>query len=447
MKGLILTYILAIVGTFGSLVDPLIGLAVYMTFSVVRPQVLFGWAGNLDYMSFAVGVALLVGWALKGLGEWSFGRARGIVYSLLAFYAWFVLSAVFAQDPVFAFGSVIERAKVVLPFLVGMTLIKSERWITILAWVLVLGSGYVGGEMNWSYFNGYNRASAEGLLGDNNSFAVSMVAAVGPAIFLGLSTKSPWKKALAFGCALLCMHTVLLTFSRGGILSLAITGAVVALLMPKRPAYLLALVLTAAIGVRLMGPEVTSRFMTTFAAADERDASAESRIQLWQDCLVVMERHPAFGVGPWHWPRIAPEFGWTEGKQAHSFWMQLGAECGVPALLLLLSFYVITASKCWVMARRSRGTQYEALGLYVVSGLTGFIISAQFVSMEGLEVPYYLAMVGAAALKIRGDVNVPIAATAAVPDSRTPPMASIGPPAPAAHPGLARSSTRSGFPS
>jgi len=82
-----------------------------------------------------------------------------------------------------------------------------------------------------------------------------------------------------------------------------------------------------------------------------------------------------------------------------------------------------------------------------VSGLTGFIISAQFVSMEGLEVPYYLAMVGAAALKIRGDVNVPIAATAAVPDSRTPPMASIGPPAPAAHPGLARSSTRSGFPS
>jgi hypothetical protein len=124
--------------------------------------------------------------------------------------------------------------------------------------------------------------------------------------------------------------------------------------------------------------------------------------------------------------------------------MQLGAESGVPALLLLLSFYVITTFKCWLMARRSRGTRYEALGLYVVSGLTGFIISAQFVSMEGLEVPYYLAMLGAAALKVRGDVNVPIPATAALPDSRTPPMASIGPPAPSPHPGLARSSP-SGF--
>ncbi len=447
MKGLILTYLLAIVGTVGSLVNPLIGVAVYMLFSIVRPQVLFAWAGDLSDMSFAVGVALLVGWAFKGLGDWSFGRARGIVYSLLAFYAWFVLSAVFAQDPVFAFGSVVERAKVVLPFLVGMTLIKSERWITILAWAMVLGSGYVGGEMNWSYLNGYNRASVEGLLGDNNSFAVSMVAAVGPAIFLGLSTKSPWKKALAFGCALLCMHTVLLTFSRGGILSLAITGAVVAILMPKRPSYLLALVLTAAIGVRLMGPEVTSRFMTTFASEEQRDASAESRIQLWGDCITVMQRHPVFGVGPWHWPRIASEFGWPEGKEAHSFWMQLGAESGVPALLLLVSFYVITAFKCWVMARRSRGTPYEALGLYVVSGLTGFIISAQFVSMEGLEVPYYLAMIGAAALKIRGDVSVPIPATVPVPDSTMPSMASIGPPDPSAHPGLARSSTQSGYPS
>ena len=90
------------------------------------------------------------------------------------------------------------------------------------------------------------------------------------------------------------------------------------------------------------------------------------------------------------------------------------------------------------MARR-----YEALGLYVVSGLTGFIISAQFVSMEGLEIPYYLAMLGAATLKLRGDVNVPgPAAAVPLPDSRTPPIVSIGPPA---HPGLARSSTPSGF--
>jgi probable O-glycosylation ligase (exosortase A-associated) len=403
MKGLILTYLLAVGGTILSLGQPLIGLLVYIIFSIVRPQVLFAWAGDMNDMSLIVGIALLVGWAFKGLGRWTFGRAGLPTWCLLAFFGWFTLSALFAADPVFAFGSVIERAKVVLPFLVGITLIRSERWISALAWTIVLAHGYLGAEMNWSYFNGYNRAQAEGLLGDNNSFAVSMVAAVGPAIFLALSTKRWWKKGLAFGCALLCIHTVLLTFSRGGILSLAITGVVMAVLMPKRPTYLLALVLTGAIAFRLMGPEVTARFMTTFASDEQRDESAESRIELWGDCLTVMERHPVFGVGPWHWPRIAPEFGWPEGKQAHSFWMQLGAECGIPTLLFLVLFYAVTAGRSWSMARRSRGTEYEAYGLYVVSGLTGFIVSAQFVSMEGLEVPYYIALVGVAALKLKGE--------------------------------------------
>ena len=403
MKGLILTYLLAFGGAVAGLGQPIAGLAIYIIFSIVRPQVLFGWAGDLNDMSLVVGIALLIGWALKGFGDWKFGRAALPVYCLLAFFVWVLLSALLAPDPLYALGAVRERAKVVLPFLVGITLIQSERWIAALAWVIVLSSGYVGAEMNWAYLNGYNRAQAEGLFGDNNSFAVSMVAAVGPAVFLGLSTRSWWKKGLAFACALLCMHTVLLTFSRGGILALSVTGALVALMMPKRPTYLLALVLTVAIGFRLMGPEVTARFMTSFAAESERDESAESRLQLWGDCLTVMGRYPVFGVGPWHWPRIVSQFGWPAGKEAHSLWFEVGAETGIPALGFILTFYGATAWRAWSLARRSRGTPYEGYGLIVVSGLVGFMIAAQFVSLEGLEVPYYIALIGAASLKVHDD--------------------------------------------
>lgn len=415
MKGLILTYLLAFGGAAASLYQPLAGLFVYALFSIVRPQKMFAWAGDLSGMSEIVGVALLLGWLVKGFGSWGFGRARPIVLSLIAFYAWFTLSALFAADPGFAFGSVLERAKIVFPFLVGITLFSSERWLNAFAWMIVLAHGYIGAEMNWSYLNGYNRAAVDGLLGDNNSFAVSMVSAVGPAVFLGFATTSWWKKGVAFGCALLCMHTVLLTFSRGGILALIITGVVVALLMPKKPTYILALVLTAIIGLRLMGPEVTARFMTTFAEEDERDTSAQSRVDLWRDCLTVMQRHPVFGIGPWHWPRIAGEFGWTPGKQAHSFWMQLGAESGIPALVLLLAFYGFTASRAWWLVRRKRGTVFEAYGLYVLSGVTGFIVAAQFVSMEGLEVPYYIALVGAGALKLNSEQEEAATASAGSP--------------------------------
>ena len=64
--------------------------------------------------------------------------------------------------------------------------------------------------MNLSYLlDGYNKAQAEGLLGDNNSFAIGMVASIGPAVFLGLAADKWWKKVVAFGAAALILHTVL----------------------------------------------------------------------------------------------------------------------------------------------------------------------------------------------------------------------------------------------
>jgi O-antigen ligase len=245
----------------------------------------------------------------------------------------------------------------------------------------------------------------EGLLGDNNSFAITMVATLGPAIFLGFASPRWWQKALAFGSAAMILHTAQLTFSRGGMLSLIITGIVVLVAMPKRPAYLATLVLVAALGVRLTGPELKARFMSSFASAEDRDGSAQSRLELWQDCVVVMQRYPLLGVGPQHFPLIAFEFGWPGGKQAHSTWLQLGAESGVPALIFLLSFYLLAALWGIRLARAHPHSEVGVHGMYGFSGLVGFIVAAQFVSMEGLEVPYYIALVVAATLKLQSQAQ------------------------------------------
>ena len=36
----------------------------------------------------------------------------------------------------------------------------------------------------------------------------------------------------------------------------------------------------------------------------------------------------------------------------------------------------------------------------VIAALTGFCVAAQFVSLEALEIPYYVALLGAGALKL-----------------------------------------------
>src|SRR6187401_2101318 len=98
MKGLIITYALAVVGTVGSLRYPVIGLFTYVFFTILRPQFIFSFAGDMSGLSFWLGNAMLLGWAIHGFGSWKFGRARAIVIALVLFFACFTAAAFLALD-------------------------------------------------------------------------------------------------------------------------------------------------------------------------------------------------------------------------------------------------------------------------------------------------------------------------------------------------------------
>ena len=270
-------------------------------------------------------------------------------------------------------------------------------------WTIVLAQGYVGLEMNINYLmKGYNTA-AEGFGGmDNNCFGVSLVTVLGPAVALMISSKTWYARCLAAASAALILHTILLTFSRGamvGLLAVAITAFV---MMPKRPKHMAALLLTVVIAARFIGPELAKRYSTVLAPADHRDGSAESRLDLWRDCLKVIQENPVLGVGPANWRVVAASYGWPEGKSAHSVWMETGAEVGIPGTLLLMIFFGSAAVRLWPVARapQTEANSYEvALASGVVLAIVGFSIAGQFVSVPGLEVPYYVTMLGAAMLK------------------------------------------------
>jgi O-antigen ligase len=413
MYGYLLSMLMTYPGSAVALFQPLVGLTIYAIFSLARPQQIFAFAGDLRGISNIVGIATLIGWFLKGLGSWSFGRAKPYAVLLIGFFVMTCASAIFASNQEVAWAYVEQRLKIVLMFFVGLTLFDSMTWIRRFAWALVVAQGYVGFEMNLSYVQGFNVAAMLGLLGDNNTFAISMVGGLGPAIFLGLAAPRLWQKAVAFTCAALILHTVLLTFSRGGMVALCISGIFVLILMPKKPTLLLALVVAALLTYRLAGPELTERFMTAFAETEDLDASASSRLLLWEDCLEVVRSYPILGIGPNHFPLIAHEFGWPRGKSAHSLWLQGAAELGLPAILCLLGFNLLGVWHGIVLARRHKNTDVGLLGLYVFSGMAGFIISAQFVSAEGLELPYFNVLIMAAVVRLQSQESAAPAASPA----------------------------------
>jgi probable O-glycosylation ligase (exosortase A-associated) len=413
MKGLILTYVITVWATIWALRYPLVGLMTYVGFAILRPQFIFSFAGDIRSISLYVGVATIIGWVFGGLGTWKFGRARGVVVALFLFLGWFVLTSVQALNPGRSWDSLVNLSRFMVPVLIGITMLNDAKNRHRMFWTIVLSQAYVGFEMNLMYLKGYNIA-ADGFGGmDNNCFAASLVASIGPAIALVIVSKTWWERLLAATSAALILHTLLLTFSRGGMVGLLAVGAVAFVMMPKRPKYLAVLALVALLAIRLTGPQLMTRYASTFADQAERDGSAESRIDLWRDCLKVVAEYPIMGVGPANWRVIASNYGWPEGKSAHSVWMETAAEMGIPGTLFLFSFFAIAAIKLWPIARMKL-TDENRLDVAIAAGtvlsVTGFVVAGQFVSVPGLELPYYVVMVGIALLK----QGVPVSSAVAV---------------------------------
>ena len=73
MKGLLLTYALTFGGAVISLYRPFYGLLIYVSFAILRPESLWHWSVPAGNYSRIVAIAVLIGWALKGFGNWRLG--------------------------------------------------------------------------------------------------------------------------------------------------------------------------------------------------------------------------------------------------------------------------------------------------------------------------------------------------------------------------------------
>lgn len=401
--GLLFTYLMAYGGAVVALFSPLVGLYIYVCFAIIKPELMWYWAVPPGNYSRIIALCMLVGWALQGFGRWQLGRSRTIVLLLGAFVGWTFLGTLTCEDSGLAFPFLEELLKIFIPFLVGLTLVNTPARIRQLAWVIALSQGYVAYELNLSYLQGYNRLHDVGFANmDNNCVAIAMVTAIPIAFFLGLGTRRWWAKALAFGAAALMAHAVMFSFSRGGLLALVITGGVAFLLIPRRPVHYAVLFLAILLGLRMAGPEVRARFLTSFASAEQRDASAASRLELWDIATGFMKESPVFGIGANHWMRNLDRIGHAH-VYAHSVWMQTGAELGIPGLLLLLGFYMITIRRTWPLTREKTplpAPWLRDVARASVASLVGFLVAASFVSLVGLELPYYVVLLSACLLKL-----------------------------------------------
>lgn len=404
MKGLIFTYLLTYGGAAVALVRPYVGLLVYVCFAILRPESLWFWSVQPGNYSRIVALAVIGSWVLHGMGNWKLNRATAITFALLFYLVWMIQGALTAANQERAWYIVEASSKIIIPFVIGITLINSIDRIKQLAWVILLSAGYLCMELISSYFAGYN-LTEDGFGGQGRAvLGAGFNCCIWLAFFIAINEKIVWWQRLtAAACGLSIGNAICITFSRGAMLGFLVAGAIIFILIKKSARHYLGFGAAVIIAAILAGPQVRDRFAMIFASKQERDGSAQSRIDLWGNCLTLIGEEPLRGIGPGHFILASQQFGWNEPKEAHSTWLQTGAELGIPGMVAFLMFHGLTLFRL-VQLVRDKGEVIDPwcqlLACAVIAGIIGFMVAAVFVTIYELEIPYYVVLIGAGILKV-----------------------------------------------
>src|ERR1700746_2907348 len=114
----------------------------------------------------------------------------------------------------------------------------------------------------------------------------------------------------------------------------------------------------------------------------------EDRSILLKESLHLMMQHPLFGVGPGNFPVETQEW-----RVAHNTYSELGAEAGVPAILLFLVLLIMSLRKIRAVAKLPGYAQDENIRLWTSAlwaAMAAYMAGALFASTQYNLFPYFM---------------------------------------------------------
>jgi O-antigen ligase len=273
-------------------------------------------------LSPEIGIALaLVGWAILTLplSVWPGGSVRVLTDHYLKAIVFF--------------------------WLLG-TIVTTSGRLRTLAWTLTLcsiplaGTGvsnYLGGEVLSTGVRGFYRISGyTGVLTANpNDLALMLNLIIPITGALGFS-ESGGRRLLAVSTLLLSVTAVVLTYSRAGFLTLAVSFLIFLTVLSRQrmAGGAAALLVLALCVVSLLPDDYVARLGTITNIEADATGSAQGR---WKDTKVAMgvvARHPIVGAGIGQDILVMNEERGDTWRRVHNAYLQYGVDLGIPGLLL-----------------------------------------------------------------------------------------------------------------
>ena len=421
MKQTLFMILVTAIGALGALaVEPFVGVAVYYLFAVLRPQYMWQWALPQD-----VGWSSIVAYPTIAAAAWMVASGRLSQFRLpganklsaahkavFVFGGWICLTYFTAQDQNIAWPWFLEYLKLFVMFGVASYIlhdIKQVWWIYRLATIALI---YVAYEINYLYLvSGRLDIYHTGYGGlDNNGAGLMLAMGVPLAIHAWEGTKRWWRWGYALALPIL-LHAVLMSYSRGAMVSLIIALPVLLIRSTKKKQFSLVLLLMLAAVPYLAGQEIRARFFSV--ENYDADVSANLRFDSWQAAIRIANDYPVFGVGIRNSNAMSYAYGADmEGRTIHSQYLQTLADSGYPALAL----YLVMLGTTWLSLAKTRKVLKQgrspdaAIASSMTNGVEGalvvFCVGAAFLSLEVFELPYIMTLVAVqVSTLVREDVN------------------------------------------
>jgi putative inorganic carbon (HCO3(-)) transporter len=331
---------------------------------------------------------------------------------VLSLWFWFALTLLYAsQQPLFADHvqegtfQLIRVSKVLLMTVVTIFLLDSRQKLKYLFLVVASSLGIIGikGAIFGIVTGGESRVwgPPDSYIADNNEFALAMNMTLPILFFLAREEKKPWLRILmriTFCCGI---ASVLLTYSRGGLLGLALVLAALTLHSRHKLVAVLLLVMCVFLIVSFAPARWMGR-MDAFVHGSV-DTSAQGRLDAWYFAWKLALDHPITGGGfetftPALYERYTPGLRYGKDYEGpHSIYFQVLAEHGFVGLglfLLLLASCIFSLQVLRDRAKRMPVTYWiipYAKMLQV--SLLAFMVSGAFLGRAYFD--YYFQLVAA----------------------------------------------------
>ena len=425
----------------GGAFTPFIPAAVYYFFAVLRPQFLWEYslAAYVDKefpWSLILALSAIVTAAVWRAGFWIAPRRfRGVLlprfnvgHALFgAFAVWIVVTYLMAQQPAASEFVFAEYRKIFLMYFVTSVVLVSIRQAWILYFLVTCPLMYIAYEVNEIYLlqGGYNYIYARGFCGLDNNGAGLMLAMGIPLCVYAWDGVRHWVRWIFPVGGLLIAHAVMLSYSRGAMLSLMVSAPLYLLRCRNKKAVLALYLVSAALVPVLASDQIRDRFLSI--GNHEEDGSAQSRFTTWGIAWQMAKERPIFGFGIRNSALYTYEYGADEqGRVIHSTYLQIAADSGLVGLAAYaammggalyaahrvrhrihgyvgLTSYALAAGHflvggAWRPATQTGGIDGPdarrafTIACGVEGSLVVFLIGCTFLSLETFEPPYILAL-------------------------------------------------------